>query len=174
MNGFISPSAQQIVNALDALDALDAWTWLDLAGKEPLLVTAFADVFFKSADGIWFLDTLEGKLVRVSDTEEELQQKLSTAEGQDHYLFLPFVQRAEEEGLKLAADECYDFTLHPVIGGEVDMENIEKRSFLVALHIRGQLHEQVRHLPEGTKISGFKCESEEPMDKPVKPWWKVW
>lgn len=164
MGLFIDPSATAIANALDG------WKWLDIAEKEPVLVTAFADVFFESHEGIWFLDTLEGRIHRICDTREDLQQLLRTEQGEDHYLFAPLVHRAEAQGLTLGSGECYDFKLHPVVGGSIDFENIEKRSFLVALHLRGQLHEQVRHLPQGTRISSFEVVEDAPAKK---KWWKL-
>ena len=141
-----------------------------MSGKTPILVTAFADVFFHSQDGIYFLDTLEGKLNRVADSKSDLEKMLDSEEGKDHYFLAGFIERAHRENLILNPEECYDFRLHPIVGGEMNFENIEKRSFLVALHLRGQLHEQVRHLPVGTKISGFSVVNE----STKKPWWKVW
>ncbi|ATC63497.1 hypothetical protein CMV30_05745 [Nibricoccus aquaticus] len=150
--------------------ALEAWSWLLVAEKKLILVTAFADVFFESADGIWFLDTLEGDLKHVCQSSEDLDAILSSDEGKDHYLLSGFVDRAIREGRILGEEECYDFRLHPVVGGAIDYSNIEKISAVVALHIRGQLHEQVRHLEPGTKISNFVFE---PVKTP-KPWWKLW
>src|SRR5450830_925122 len=131
MRYFISPDSKTLS------DALDAWKWIGLAGKTPIRVTAFADVFFSAIDGIWFLDTIEGKLIRVSGSEIELDQMLETLENKDHYLLAGFIERAETENNELNGDECYDFKLHPIVGGSITYENIEKRSFLVVLHIRG-------------------------------------
>jgi len=48
-----------ITPSRDAIErALESWQWLPVAGKEPILVTAFGDIFFEGADGIWFLDIL--------------------------------------------------------------------------------------------------------------------
>ena len=143
---------------------------MPLAGKKPILVTAFADVFLLNEEGVWLLDSLEGRLKRAFTTREELQQALSTQEGQDHYLFSPFVDRAIREDGALAEAQCLDFKIHPVMGGSVAYENVERRDFAVALNIRGQIHDQVRHLKPGTKISGVKMSE----SKTSKPWWKVW
>lgn len=164
MSYFITPSP----HALEA--ALDSWQWLPLPGKQVILVTAFADVFLSTDDGVWFLDTLEGNLQRLFNDREELKQALSTPEGQDKYLLSPFVDRAVRDGLSLNDSQCYDFKIHPVIGGKIAYENMERRDFIVALNLRGQIHEQVRHLKPGTKISSFKMVSE----PPKRPWWKPW
>lgn len=163
MSYFISPSRESIDRALDA------WQWLGLKG-DPIVVTAFADVFFLTPDGVWFLDTLEGSFKKSHNSRNELDVALATTEGQDHFLFSRFIDRAEKEGLMPKSGQCLDFTLHPKIGGAIDYSNLELRDFVVALHIRGQLHEQVGNLPDGTKISKFVFSKE----AEKKPWWKLW
>jgi hypothetical protein len=133
-------------------------------------VTAFADVCFEAVDGIWFLDTLEGKVKHLCHSREDLNSILSTEEGMDTYLLAGLAERAAREGCLLGDGECYDFKVHPILGGAIDYSNIEKQSFLVALHLRGQLHDQVRNLPAGTKISKIIFSEV----KNPKPWWKLW
>jgi len=164
MSYFIQPSSEQLKRALDS------WQWLPLKGKQPALVTAFADVFLLGTDGVWFLDTLEGKLKKEFETREQLEAELRTPEGQDLYLMSPFVDRALREGASLAENQCFDFKVHPVVGGAISYANIERRDFTVALNLRGQLHDQVRHLRPGTKISGFALSDE----KQQRPWWRPW
>lgn len=151
---YIEPTSEDISRALDS------WDWLPIASKQPILVTAFGDIFLSAPDGIWFLDTLEGKLNRVCQTREELSQILQTEDGENHYLFAGFVERAHREGLTLGDDQCYDFKVNPVVGGKIEFENIEPANFVVAVNMAGQLHEQVRDLPEGTPITGFTVDSE--------------
>jgi hypothetical protein len=86
------------------------------------------------------------------------------------YLLAPFIDRAIHEGNSLSESQCYDFLVLPVLGGAVAYENIERQDFEVALNLRGQIHDQVRHLKPGTKISRFTITDE----KANKPWWKFW
>jgi hypothetical protein len=146
---FINPSGEAIQRALDS------WQWLPIQGRKPVLVTAFGDIFFEGDDGIWFLDTLEGAFQRVCDTREELEVVLSSEGAADRYCLAGFVERAHREGMVLANEQCYDFTLHPVVGGKIEYSNIQPRDFVLAVHIAGQLHEQSRHLPPGARISRF-------------------
>src|SRR5258708_38761872 len=68
-------------------EALTDWQWLtELAGKRPLATSAFGDVFLQGDDGVWFLDTVEGKLSREWDSPGSLHAQLNTAAGQDRYL----------------------------------------------------------------------------------------
>src|SRR6185369_16411754 len=135
--------------------ALESWNWLPIEGREPVLVTAFGDIFFAGKDGVWFLDTLEGVLQRVCSTRAELAALLATTAGEDRYCLAGFVERACREGMTLGPDQCYDFTLHPVAGGRLEYANIQPRDFVLAVHVAGQLHEQARHFPPGTRITRF-------------------
>jgi hypothetical protein len=56
----------------------------------------------------------------------------------------------------LAEAEVYAFQIPPVLGGKTDLSNVHVMDFVVALNINGQMHDQVRYLPPGIKISGFK------------------
>jgi hypothetical protein len=134
---------------------LESWSWLPLEGKSPFLVTAFGDVFFEDPDGIWFLDTIGGTLEKVADSRNELESILKSEEGENHFYMAGFVERANREGMTLSSGECYDFKLNPVLGGPIEYDNVVKSSFVVSVHISGQIHQQVKDLPEGTKITGF-------------------
>jgi hypothetical protein len=165
---FINPSPASLARALDA------WQWLALKGKQPLLVTAFADVFFTAPDGIWLLDTLEGDLKHLFGTQAELEQALKTEEMEDTYLMTPLIDHLLGMGMVASDTRCYDYKLHPRLGGQIHHDNIELRDFVVALHLRGQLHEQVRHLKPGTRITEVKLEGDAPKPQAAKPWWKRW
>jgi len=161
---FINPTPQALERALES------WQWLDLKNKQVFLVTAFADVFLSSNEGIWLLDTLEGNIKRLFATREDLERAIATEEAHDTYLMSSLIDFLIHTGITLGVTQCYDFKLHPRVGGQIAHENVEARDFVVALNLRGQLHEQVRHMRSGTKISGFKL-AEEPTSK---PWWKLW
>lgn len=131
------------------------------------MVTAFGDLFFQRPDGVWFLDSsLEGTLEKAAASQEELDRLLGSPDKQNHFLLAGFVERAVRVSMVLKADECYDFRIHPRLGGPVEFENVETRNFKVALYLRGQLHDQVRHLKPGEVISKVTLSEEK------KRWWK--
>jgi hypothetical protein len=134
---------------------LESWAWLDLAGKRPLFASLFGDVFFDSEDGCWYLDTLEGELTRPWDSREPMEASLATPEGQDQYLLGGLAMSAERSGITLGPSEVYDFVPPPILGGPLKVENITTMDFVVALNIAGHVHDQVRGLPPGTRITGF-------------------
>jgi hypothetical protein len=135
--------------------ALESWAWIGLGGKVPLFVSPFGDVFFRADDGIWWLDTLEGALTRPWITAEELNADLATPEGQDRYLLAGLAQGAERRGVVPTASQVYGFKIPPVLGGALDVDNVEVIDFVVAVNIAGQLHDQLRDIPPGAPISGF-------------------
>jgi hypothetical protein len=137
-------------------EALESWSWLPLADKVPVLATAFGDVILQEAEGYWFLDAAGGKLDKIASNRDELKAALSSPEGQDQYLLAGLAQAAETQGLRLADSEVFDFAKPPVLGGQFVVENLQPKDFVVSLNISGQIHNQVRNLPPGKKISNIK------------------
>ncbi|TMC81424.1 MAG: hypothetical protein E6I61_14905 [Chloroflexi bacterium] len=138
--------------------ALESWSWLDIATKVPVLATLFGDVFFQDAGGYWFLDTIEGSLGKVAGTRDELQAKLDTPEGQDQYLLGGLAMALDRDGLQLQPEQVYDFKVPPKLGGTFEPSNITVMDFVVSVNIAGQLHDQIRNVPPGTKIKGIKVD----------------
>src|SRR6185295_7270378 len=97
---FITPPRETIERALES------WRWLPIDRRDPVLVTAFGDIFFAGEDGVWFLDTLEGTFQRVCSTRGELEELLSTEEGEGRYCLAGFVERACREGMALRDGQC--------------------------------------------------------------------
>jgi hypothetical protein len=56
----------------------------------------------------------------------------------------------------LAAGQCYSYKIPPLLGGSFESANVEAMSAMVHFSIMGQIHEQTRHLPPGTKIGRVK------------------
>lgn len=138
--------------------ALASWTWLgdQIGTLVPTHATAFGDLFLQGPDGgFWFLDGLEGSIERQWDTGAELQAALNTPDGQDRFLMVGLVQQAAQAGLTAGPDQVLSFKVPPVLGGPVDVTNVELADFVVALDVIGQIHQQVSTLPPGTPISGI-------------------
>lgn len=152
--------------------ALETWSWIGIEGKRAIRVTAFGDVFFQDDEGIWFLDTVGGKLERISSSESELDGLLATEEGKDRFLLSTLVDRAVCEGLTLEKGMCYDFKIAPVLGGSLGYKNLQTQDLEITLYLGGQIHQQTRGMRTGTKIADVTSNNS-PV-KSAKPWWKVW
>ncbi|MCR9118414.1 MAG: DUF1851 domain-containing protein [bacterium] len=136
--------------------ALESWQWLPISGKEVAVITSFGDLFLQDAKGIWFLDTLDGSLNLVCRSIEDLEALLNTEAGQDQYLLAGLVLAATDQEMLLEPGQCYDFEINPVLGGAMEIENVEVQDFVVAVNIAGQIHEQVKDLPPGAPVSEIK------------------
>lgn len=134
---------------------MESWTWLDFTGKRPIGASLFGDVFLAADDGCWFLDSLEGTLSRPWSDRAAMLADLSTPAGRTRYLFAELAVLAVSRGLVLSEAQVYDFTQPPVLGGSMELDNLQVLDFVVALNLAGQVHDQVRGLPPGTRISGI-------------------
>ncbi|KTE23971.1 MULTISPECIES: T6SS immunity protein Tdi1 domain-containing protein [unclassified Sphingopyxis] len=142
---------------IDVVRALEGWTWIGLEGLTVVAVSAFGETFFQTdSQEILYLDTIEGRIVAIAPSLSAFTADLQEVEKRDQLLFGGMVLAARSRGLVLSPEECYDYRIAPILGGQMDVENIEKMSFVVKLHIAGQIHEQVKDLPPGTRINSFK------------------
>ena len=135
--------------------ALEAWQWIGLEGLDPWFSTAFGDVFFLGEDGVYWLDICAGELTRPFASAEDAKRVLGTDDGLDEYLLAGLAFAAEEAGVVVQGDEILSFKVPPVLSGEFEVENLEATDFVVAVNLAGQLHEQVKDLPDGAEVTGF-------------------
>jgi hypothetical protein len=148
---FITPTPEDVVRALDG------WKWIGLEGLTVIAVSAFGEIFFRADNQeIHHLDTIEGRLVRVAPSLSAFAAGLQETDRRDELLLGGVVLAARSRGLVLDPKECYDYRIAPILGGQMDIDQIEKMSFVVKLHMTGQIHEQVKDLPPGTPINSFK------------------
>jgi hypothetical protein len=87
---------------------------------------------------------------------------VDTAEGQDRYLMAGPAFAAERQGIIPSARQELSFKVAPILGGVLAVESIELFDFVVIVHITGQPHRQVRDLPPGSRVTGFKIAPEPP------------
>lgn len=137
--------------------ALESWSWLDrLDGLTPMFASLLGDVVLAGpTGGRWFLDTLEGTLIRKWASHADMAAELQTTAGLDQFLLAGLAEAASRAGLVLGDSQVYAFTVPPALGGQFDVSNIKVMDFVVAVNLAGQLHGQIRDLPPGTPISGF-------------------
>jgi hypothetical protein len=149
--------------------ALESWPWIGLHGKTPVLSSLFGDLFLQDRDGYWFLDTMEGILTHIWANRDAVQAELDTPEGQDRYLLGGLAVAAERRGVILGANEVYDLVTPPILGGSFDLGSVTATDFVVKVNLAGQLHDQLRRLPPGTKISGVSFDGATPAGKDAPP-----
>ena len=104
-------------------------------------------------DGFWWLDTVEGLTCAWPDAEA-LKADLATPSGQDRYLLAGLAFEAESRGLVPGPSQVNGFKPPPYLGGAPDVGNVGTTDFVVSLNPAGQIGQQIRNLPPGTRISG--------------------
>ena len=139
------------VPAFEILSGLNSWKWLQLRQVTVVAVSAFGEVFFRDAGGaIHQIDTIQGRLTRVADSLSHFRAMLQDADTRDQLLLARLVMDARQHGLLLAACECYDFRLPPVLGGQMSANVLTKLPFAVKNDLASQLHEKLKDVPMGT------------------------
>jgi hypothetical protein len=140
------------------LQALDGWRWLPgLVGLQPWFASPFGDLFLVDGAGaVWYLDLIEGSVVRTWDDTNLCTSALQTPDGLDRYLLAGLAEAASERGVVPTESEVLCFEVPPFLGGPMDADHVETIDFVVGVDIAGQLHEQVKDLPPGTPISGVE------------------
>lgn len=72
------------------------------------------------------------------------------------YFSVEWVAALRESGLGVAPDQVYSWSRPPVLGGDHAVENVSVADVEVHFSMLGQIHEQVRDLPPGTRIDRVK------------------
>lgn len=134
-------------------EALESWAWSGLDAKVPILSSLFGHVFLQSAEGYWYLDVISGSLEMLWSDAASLQAVLDSDDGQDQFLLGGIALAADRQGIALAPNQVYDFNPPPVLGGPFDVANLVATDFVVAVNLSGQIHEQLRNRPPGTRVN---------------------
>ncbi|HEY0155877.1 MAG TPA: T6SS immunity protein Tdi1 domain-containing protein [Thermoanaerobaculia bacterium] len=137
--------------------ALGSWRWLVPQQVRPFAMTAFGDLFLVDGSGaVLFLDTIGGKREEVAASVEELKGTLQPAERIENWFMPDFVRELRAAGVHLSAGECYSAKHSIVLGGPFRVENWSPLSWRVHFSYMGALHEQLKDVAPGTKITDIK------------------
>lgn len=149
---------------------LSDWQWLIGKNKLPILITATGDVFIqdKKNSTIYFLNVNDGNVSKVADTSEQFKERLNDDDFLMNYLPLNAVGDLRLAGNVLSKGQVYSCKLPLILGGEFAPENIECCDMEVHFSFLGQIHKQVKDLPEGAEIKSVQFKLND------KPWWKFW
>lgn len=139
--------------AIDWRAAMSSWSWLLPESFTLWLVNRFADCFIALPDGsIHMLDVGCGTLEKVAEDRNDFCAKLDEGSNANDWLMIPLVDRMLSMGITLEPGQCYGFRKLPVLGGDYVVSNAAPLSVSDYLGCCGSLHEQMRHLPDGTDV----------------------
>ena len=154
----------------DHNDLLSEWRWLVDDSYTPIVLTKMGDMFLTSPDGkVHMLNLMEGQFTVVSDSLQEFQEKLHDPEIVGEWFLPEVVETNIEMGMKLKLNQCYGMKTPAFLSGQLKPDNIEPIDVSVYYSVTGQLLNQVKDLPPGTKIDDIKISNPK---KPVKGFWK--
>jgi hypothetical protein len=139
---------------LDTKSIFDDWDWL-LAEQNLTLhkITCMGDAFLLNDKGqVLFLDVLGGKISHFAENQVEFDTKIDDRAIRKKILLSNLIQDLKHHGVVLNSGECYSPDHPPILGGNLDVENIHPTDIYVHMSIMGQIHNQVRHLPPGSPI----------------------
>jgi hypothetical protein len=142
---------------IDPVELLVDWEWAMEKLMLPILVTAMGDVFAQSDSGeVCFVDVVSGEIVAVCDSTEAFEEALDDDEFISEFFYPERVQELRQAGLTLSDRNVYSHKLPLVVGGEDDVANFEATDAVVHVSVHGQIHRQVRDLPDGAPLDGIK------------------
>lgn len=136
---------------------LSDWQWLVGADVSPCLVTSAGDVFFADAGGsVRVLDIEEASHEVVAESMQAFKAGLSDQAKAHAWLGVDRYVRWRRADVDLPKGCFYSFTKPLCLGGEDSEDNIEATDPTVTISILGQIHDQIRSLPEGAPISDIR------------------
>jgi hypothetical protein len=147
------------ISSVDFEDILSCWTWKTADMKTVTAISVLGDLFFVGEDNaIYWLQTDGGELTKVAEDLKEFEQFLRDEEKVDEWFLPHLVEQLIKAGKTLKGNEVYSFKKLPVLGGEYSVHNIEPTDMGVHFAFTGQISEQIKDLPDGTKVN-IKIES---------------
>lgn len=154
----------------DSKTLLSEWHWLIGKNRIPILITAFGEPFVQDSRSgeVFFLNIDEGLMAKVAVGLDDFKGQLNSDDFWEKYLPIQVVGDLRLAGSVLSFGEVYSFKIPPILGGTYELENIEICDIQVHFSILGQIHRQVKDLPDGAEIGSIK------LDLAKRPWWKFW
>lgn len=90
---------------------------------------------------------------KVADSIEEFQNLLSDKDFVVRYMAVEMVGDLIQAGQVLEKEQIYSLIIPLVLGGEYTLENLEITDIEVHFSILGQIHQQVKDLPDGASVN---------------------
>ena len=144
---------------IDFDSLLAEWSWAMPEPLRPVLLTAMGDAFAQGDSGaVYFIDMVVGEIRGVADDGESFQSLLGDSDFVTDHMFPDRVVELRKAGMTLQPREVYSHKQLLVLGGDDELENVETTDVSVHIGIHGQVHRQVKDLPEGTPVSQIKIQ----------------
>lgn len=149
------------VESPDLKALLEDWKWLIPEDDWTFVViTAMGDLIIKNPKGEYFyLDTIEAKFFQVAKSEEEMWALPKDKDFRRKFLQYYLVLNMIDEEMHLSENECYSPDVPPILGGELEVENLKPTDIYVHFSMIGQIWNQAKDMEPGTKINAVNVEA---------------
>ncbi len=135
------------------------WRWLVGDNCRPLLLTALGDLFLQDNIGwVYFLDLGAGSFQLVAESTEEFDAMCDNREQRKTWFAGFLVMELRKRLGELSPGQCYSCKIPLSLGGKMEPDNFSRVDLRVHYSILGQLQQQVKKLPPGTKLDDVKIE----------------
>ena len=136
------------------LDALtEDWKWLVGEEAYPVLISSIGDMFLSNGDVIYWLNVGEGTCTKVANHFDDLLIMMKDDELANEWFMFDLVKEIKESGLSLTHGNLFGYKQLPIIGGKYEPQNFELTDIEVHFSLAGQIHRQIKDLPDGTKVN---------------------
>jgi Domain of unknown function (DUF1851) len=138
------------------------WRELIEERRQLLFYNLFGDAFLSDAnDHLLILDVGFGQLVDTEQPASQIERLMAVEGNREQWLQCGLVDHLRKSGKRPGKNECYGFSRRPpILGGQYEPENLEPILLEVHHTLLSQLHEQMRDLPQDTKIEGIEVVGE--------------
>ncbi|MEJ1938219.1 DUF1851 domain-containing protein, partial [Nostoc sp. NIES-2111] len=135
-------------------DILSCWRWKVYDMQAVITVSLLGDIFLMGNDSkIYWLQTDTGEMTQIAESYEQYQDFLNDDENIENWFTRVLVEKLIAEGKVLKENEVYSYKKIPVLGGAYSVENISPTDLSVHFAFSGQICEQIKDLPDGTKVN---------------------
>lgn len=138
----------------DTSDRLtENWTWLIGTNKKVLLVSIIGDMFLTDNNKrVYWLDVGGGEFKLVADTIRDFEERLKDIEQVNEWFMIDLVTELRQSEKKLKHGQVYSYYKLPIIGGDYTADNFAPLSIEEHFVYLGDIHKQIKDLPDGTKV----------------------
>jgi hypothetical protein len=142
------------IDGIDTYDLCSSWRWCLADMNNVFIISKMGDMFFLGKDeGIyWLAIDSGGILTKIAKSLQEFEELLNIYDNIDNWFLPVLVEQLNKSAICLNKNEVYSYKKLPVIGGEYKIDNIEPTDISVHFELTGQICEQIKNLPDGTKV----------------------
>jgi type VI secretion system (T6SS) immunity protein Tdi1 len=138
---------------LPIADPLAEWRWKLGPEAQVVALSRSGDAFVVQPDGaISWLDTGAGEVSPVAPSREAFSRLLENPSDAARLLLAPIVEESVRLHGPFPPGTCLGFTQLPVLGGAYTIDNRYRVSAVEHFRVTGDLHRQLRDLPDGVKV----------------------